>query len=204
VTGGPGADDLPLLGEPAPVELANSLYGEGDERVDFLATPALARLWLDHAGLAVAFPARLSHTDTDRLRALRDAVRRLVDQVVDGVALAPEAVEVVNRAARLAPRAAQLAPGPAVGWVSAARGVDAALGALAQETVALLGGPDGARLWRCAAPDCGMAFVQQHRRRRWCHDSCGHRMRQAAYDRRRAAASPAASGARGDRRRARP
>ena len=204
MTGGPTADDLPLLGEPAPVELANSLYGEGDERVDFLATPALARLWLDHADLAVPFPARLSRTDTDRLRALRDAVRRLVDQAVDGVALAPEAVEVVNRAARLAPRAAQLAPGPAAGWVSAARGVDAALGALAHETVALLGGPDGARLRRCAAPDCGMAFVQQHRRRRWCHDSCGHRMRQAAYDRRRAAALPAASGDRGDRRRARP
>jgi predicted RNA-binding Zn ribbon-like protein len=185
------ADDLPLLGEPAPVELANSLYGEGDERIDFLGTPELTRLWLDHVAFGVAFPLRLSHADAGRLRGLRDAIRRLVDGTVDGLPPAPEAVEVVNGAARLAPRSPQLVAGPGPGsddgvaWVSPARGVDAALGALAHDAVALLGGPDGARLRRCAAPDCGMAFVQQHGRRRWCHDSCGHRMRQAAYHRRR-------------------
>ena len=212
--GGPpgwGADDLPLIGEPAPVELANSLYGAGDERVDFLGTPALARLWLAHAALPVPFPARLARADADRLRTLRDAVRRLVDQAVDGVTPSPAAVAVLNREARRAPRAPRLViapPAPAdagpapvgafrLGWTSPARGADAALGALAHEAIALFGGPDADRLRRCAAPDCAMAFVQHHRRRRWCHDSCGHRMRQAAYHRRRSQrpASPAAASA---------
>ena len=187
-----GADDLPLIGEPAPVELANSLYGDGDERVDFLGTPALVRLWLDHARLPVAFPARLGRADAERLRQLRDATRRLVDQAIAGVPPSPDAVAVLNGAARRAPRAVQLAVAPAgtgagalrMGWASAAWGADAALGALAHDAIALLGGADATRLRRCAAPDCAMAFVQHHRRRRWCHDSCGHRVRQAAYHRR--------------------
>ena len=180
-----GADDLPLLGEPAPVELANSLYGEGDERVDFLATPGLARLWLAHAGLAVPFPARPAGDDVDRLRALRDAVRHLVDRAVDGAAPSPPAVAVLNRAASAAPLAAQLVPAAGAAAAGAGPSVRGVSTARAHDAVVLLGGPDRDRLRRCAAPDCTMAFLQQHRRRRWCHDSCGHRVRQAAYHRRR-------------------
>jgi predicted RNA-binding Zn ribbon-like protein len=29
-----------------------------------------------------------------------------------------------------------------------------------------------------------MLYLQRHRNRRWCHHSCGHRARQAAYYRR--------------------
>ena len=197
------ADDLPLLGEPVPVELANSLYGEGHGRVDFLGTPELAGLWLAHARLPVPFPERPTAGEVRRLRELRDAVRRLVDAAIDGAPPPPEAVAAVNRTVRRAPPAAQLAAhGDAqptgVGWAygtygtGRGRGVDAALGALAHAAVMLLGTATGRRLRRCRAPGCGLAFVQHHGRRRWCHDSCGHRVRQAAYERRRSRPAPAA------------
>jgi predicted RNA-binding Zn ribbon-like protein len=214
VTGAPAwtADDLPLLGEPAPVELANSLYGEGDERVDFLGTTALAHLWLAHADLGAPLPRRPGGADLARLRDLRDAVRTLVVQAVDGDPPDREAVATLNRAARLAPRWPQLtveraeqgdqgeqgrgAPvlratvaDPPAGDGGSAR-FDVGLAHLAHDAIALLGGEDAARLRRCAAPDCGMAFVQHHRRRRWCHESCGHRIRQARYHRRKAQLTP--------------
>jgi predicted RNA-binding Zn ribbon-like protein len=56
------------------------------------------------------------------------------------------------------------------------------LGALAHDLMDVLANP--ARLLVCANDDCSMLFVQHHHRRRWCHDGCGHRHRQAAYYRR--------------------
>jgi predicted RNA-binding Zn ribbon-like protein len=207
--GGWAAGDLPLLGEPIAVELANSLYGDGDDRVDFLGTPELAGLWLAHAALPVPFPERPTAGDLERLRRLRDAVRTLIDAAIDGGPPPPGAVATVNRTVRRAPPAAQLAGGGAgptgVAWVpGTGRGVDAALGAvaavavLAHEAVVLLGtAATSQRLRRCRAPGCGLVFVQHHGRRRWCHDSCGHRVRQAAYQRRTAAATVEATAARG-------
>lgn len=199
--GGWAAEDLPLLGEPIAVELANSLYGDGDDRVDLLGTPGLAGLWLAHAALPVPFPERPAAGDLERLRELRDAVRTLIDAAIDGGPPPTEADTTVNRTVRRAPPAAQLAGGGAgpvvVAWAYG-QGVDAALGALAHEAVVLLGtAATSQRLRRCRAPGCGLAFVQHHGRRRWCHDSCGHRVRQAAYQRRTAAAAAAAAAARG-------
>jgi predicted RNA-binding Zn ribbon-like protein len=184
------ADDLPLIGEPLAVELANSLYGAGDDRIDFLATPRLITMWFARAGGAPRLPARLTRRDGDRLRDLRDATHTLIGQVVDRVPLSARAVDALNRHAARGPRALRLdAVGGEVriGSSGTGRGIDAVLGLLAHEAITLLGGPDAARLRRCDHPDCTMAFVQRHRRRRWCHPSCGHRTRQASYYRRRSA-----------------
>ena len=183
-------DDLPLIGEPLAVELANTRYGEGDDRIDFLATTGLIAMWFAHAGAAPRLPARLTGRDAGRIRDLRDSTHTLIGQTVDRLPLSVPAVGLLNRHAARAPRVLRLdvADGRArIGSSGTVRGLDAVLGLLAHEAITLLGGPDAARLRRCDHPDCTMAFVQRHRRRRWCHPSCGHRTRQARYSRRRAA-----------------
>jgi predicted RNA-binding Zn ribbon-like protein len=184
------AEDLPLIGEPLAVELANTLYGDGRDRIDFLATPRLITRWFTHAEAAPRLPARLARHDVELLRDLRDATHTLIGRTVDRLPPPPAAVEALNRHAARAPRTLRLdlaGGGLRIGSSSTVRGIDAVLGLLAHEAITLLGGPDAARLRRCDHPDCTMAFVQQHRRRRWCHPSCGHRTRQASYYRRKSA-----------------
>jgi predicted RNA-binding Zn ribbon-like protein len=183
-------DDLPLIGEPLAVELANTRYGDGRDRIDFLANPRLIAMWFAHVPAAPRLPARLTPRDAELLRDLRDATHALIGRRVDGLPPSIAAVETLNRHAARGPRTLRLdvaAGGVRIGSSSTARGIDAVLGHLAHEAITLLGGPDAARLRRCDHPECTMAFVQQHRRRRWCHPSCGHRTRQASYYRRRVA-----------------
>jgi predicted RNA-binding Zn ribbon-like protein len=62
--------------------------------------------------------------------------------------------------------------------------VDRVLADLAESAIAILAGSGAGPIAVCANDDCSMLFVRQHHRRRWCHNSCGHRHRQAAYARR--------------------
>jgi predicted RNA-binding Zn ribbon-like protein len=178
--------ELPLLGEPPSVELANTLYGE--DPVDFLANPAVARLWvarvLPDADLAAAPPAWLRE-----LGALRDATRRLLLAAADGRPGAARDADLVNRWSLAAPRTWSVAPGDGGPRGAVRRSGPAhrvALAVLAEDCARVLSDADRHPLRQCAAGDCTMLFVRRHHRRRWCHDSCGHRTRQAAYHRRRA------------------
>ena len=188
------ADDLPLLGEPLAVELANTRYGAGPDTTDFLGSTAWIDAWLEHADAATAAFAPLPPRDAVALRTLRDDVRSLVEHTIAGTRAPDEAVRAVNRRAARAPVRFQLGRGGAgTPWCATEQpsvaGAAGLLGLLAHATVVLLASDDAGRLRRCANPDCTMLFVQHHGRRRWCHDSCGHRLRQAAYHRRVAARS---------------
>jgi predicted RNA-binding Zn ribbon-like protein len=55
---------------------------------------------------------------------------------------------------------------------------------LATGCIELLTGADRQGLRRCEGPGCSLLFVQQHGRRRFCHESCSHRDRQQRYARR--------------------
>jgi predicted RNA-binding Zn ribbon-like protein len=165
-------DDLPLLGEPPAIELANTWYGAGDEAADYLAEPEVAQRWV--AAVLQGAPAG----DLVGLRALRDATRTLLAARCDGIPLDPRAVEVVNaHAARACAHVALVvAEGAASSRVSF-RGDAAAR--LATSCVEVLTGPDPLR--RCEGPGCTMFFAQGHGRRRFCHDGCSHRARQRRY-----------------------
>jgi predicted RNA-binding Zn ribbon-like protein len=171
--------ELPILGtEPLVVEFANTLYGDED----FLGTDELARLWFTTAGVR---PAR----DSAAARALRDSVHALFTATVDAAALPAAAIAYVNTAAARAPTFPQLVRRPAGDLVTDRRGAasgDAALlGGLAGACIDLLTDNRADLLRRCAGPDCCLFFVQHHKRRRYCHESCAHRDRQARYYRRR-------------------
>ncbi|WP_086824515.1 ABATE domain-containing protein [Allokutzneria sp. NRRL B-24872] len=155
--------EYPILGtEPLPVEFANTLYGD----FDCLGTPALAAGWFAEMGLEVA--------DAGRARELRDAVRQLLSEEGDA-----GAVDVLNAFAAEAPSVLRLEGDRKARWVST---TDSVLGRIATCAIELL--VDGVVPRRCGAPDCGLMFVAQHARRRFCHPTCSGRTRQARYYRR--------------------
>lgn len=187
-----------MLDEPVAVELANTWYVDGDETFDFLAPPGAIGAWTRELPRSTGFgaPGRpLTDGEAADVIALRDAVRSLIEAVVDAGSPDPTEVALVNRwvdAGR--PTSARLVWSVDEAVFVAATAPEtfdasALLGRLATSAVDLLTGPDARRLRRCDAPDCWMLFVRHHGRRRFCHESCGHRLRQARYERRRAEAA---------------
>jgi predicted RNA-binding Zn ribbon-like protein len=180
--------EFPVLGEPVSIELANTLYVDVDGVVDFLATPALAHAWFASSPTASSLrrPSRWTLDQLEQLWHVRDAVAEICRATVDGRTPPSAAVASVNGATERAPRAAQLAwtaDGPTIiDRVIAGSALDHVLAAFADDLVDVLRDPE--RLLVCANVDCQVLFVKQHHRRRWCHDGCGHRHRQAAYYRR--------------------
>lgn len=175
-----GAEELPLLGEPLPVELANSLYqGSDGQCFDFLG-PEYAASWLAHGPIdARPTPAALGD-----LRLLRDHVRAIVRAAVAGESPRPQSLRAIERAAATCPRKPRLelaGDQPQVHWQRIGSRLERELAEIAEATIELMVGPSWAALRECAADDCTMLFVQHHRRRRFCHASCSHRMRQLSY-----------------------
>jgi predicted RNA-binding Zn ribbon-like protein len=188
--------DAPLLGEPLPIELANTRFAHRGHEHDGLREPADLAGWLRavRERLSVApTEAELDATgdaELERARELRDALRTLLAASTDGRPLDRDGVATVNRAVRAAPHWIELGTGKAPASVrrSAAPGVDAALAGIAQEAVELLSGDRAADLRACGAPGCMLFFRKDHPRRAWCSPRCSDRVRAARqYARRRSA-----------------
>lgn len=179
---------FPLLGEPLPVELVNTVYARRGVLLDGLTTPQDLTAWLAaHRGdfqLTVDLHAAGQHLD--QVRALRDALRELVAAVVEGQPPADAAIAALNRLSRQAPTALQLdwppdgQPSVAVQPASPDPGA-VVLAELARAGIGLLGGPDRQRLRACRAPGCVRFYVKQHPRRQWCSTACGNRARAARH-----------------------
>jgi len=171
--------ELPILGtEPLVVEFANTLYGTED----FLGTAELAVHWFTATGTRAV-------RDTAAARALRDSVHALFTATVTAATPPAAAIARVNAAAAAAPTSPQLIRQPTgafvAGSATTATGDTALLGELATACIALLTGDRARLLRRCEGADCRLFFMQHHPRRRYCHESCAHRDRQARYYRRR-------------------
>jgi predicted RNA-binding Zn ribbon-like protein len=193
---------FPLLGEPVAVELANTRYESREETIDFLATSPWIVAWFDHAVVPspVRMPRRLDRTQVDAVRAVRDAVHMAMAAVsVPGAPVPAKTVSTLNRYGSAVPCRYRLtwARGlpPTARVIPSGRGFDVAIAFLAIECVAFIAGADLARVRRCDAPDCPMFFVQRHHKRRFCHDGCAHRARQARYYRNQHPATRPTAGA---------
>jgi predicted RNA-binding Zn ribbon-like protein len=180
-------DSFPILGEPLTVELANTRYTHSGGVIDFLASDDLVASWFAHApgaaGLSV--PTRFSTRDAEAVRQVRDAAHGLLDSVVsERGAIDTRGVAVLNRHAAAAPCRSRLEwppTGPIATAVYAGSQSEVLLAQLATDVITFMSGPELARVRRCAHPDCQMFFVQHHHKRRFCHESCAHRARQARY-----------------------
>ena len=184
-------DDLPLLGEPAPVEFANTLYFSGRTSTDFIASPSLLRLWVTHVKSDPPLPAPGPWAPPSVRAAgeLRDAVRQLFEALALGRAPPVRALRVINQ--RAAAVATHVELSPRLTAVTRSRGeapLDTFLGRMAIDTIVLAASLKPGQLRRCGGPGCAMLFIRDRHRRQWCHESCGHRARQASYYRRKVAA----------------
>lgn len=208
----------PLLGEPLPVELMNTVWADREGAHDALTTRADAAAWISavsarpEVGTVDLTSWLTAPEETDltavhqNLRLLRDAARSLAarrtddprDAVVQRMSTTA-ALETVNSLASGAPSWPVLS-WSAGGMPEMGRASEAAPGLvlvadIARSTIALLAGDNGPDLRACRAPGCVLYFVKHHPRREWCSEACGNRARQARHyqrNRSRTEASPAA------------
>ncbi|RLP82915.1 hypothetical protein D9V34_06610 [Mycetocola lacteus] len=170
-----------------PLDLVGTLRARRNERPrECLETPTDLDDWLDQSGLLpgahTANPAVLA----DAL-ALREAMYALVWARLHGEALPEDSVDLLNLHASAPVLAAELRAAPSAandaGWRP--RGTAAeALGNIARQAVAIIGGPDAALLRECARPECTQVYLDHSRghRREWCSmKTCGSRVKAAAY-----------------------
>ncbi len=180
----------PLLGEPLPVELANTVFMQHGQRTDALATREGLATWLAANRARLATPA--DHADAERheeFLELRDALRSLFTAAVAGQPPAPDAVHTLNRLSARGPayptlRWSAAAPPQVTAGSSAPDPAAAVLAELARAAIELLGGPARKTLRACPAPGCVLFFVKDHPRREWCSNTCGNRVRVARHYRR--------------------
>jgi|SRR5579859_2091377 len=182
-----------LPDEPLPVRLMSTIWADADGRHDDLRVTADVDAWLDAVRVDRA-GAPANDGELVTARALRDAVRTLAAYVTaddrPGAAAAAEqakpALDLVNAiAAELPPPRLELRDDRLEAVAPAgASPVTTALARVAEQSVALLGGPDAARLRACHAPGCVLYFVKMHPRRAWCSVACGNRVRAARHYRR--------------------
>ncbi|MFJ4191811.1 CGNR zinc finger domain-containing protein [Kitasatospora sp. NPDC089509] len=192
----------PLLGEPLPVELMNTIWADRDGAHDALRDPDGTRAWLRavSARTDLLTPADLDALAVpeltglgDRLIGLRDALRRLAAEATgeprpaaaSDIRELQEAVAVLNRAAGDTPcwSALSWTPGedPARHARTGGQAASAVVSAIAEESIALFSQETRHLLRGCLAPGCVLYFIKQHPRREWCSVSCGSRARSARH-----------------------
>jgi predicted RNA-binding Zn ribbon-like protein len=149
------------------------------EPLELLATPAGLDAWFHESGLIDAGSAS-QQIDVAKAVVLREAIYTLVAARLEGRAQDPTAVAVVNDAARRPSSIPELTP--------SGRRVTAtpeqALSSIARVAVAILGGPDADLLKECGRPECTQVYLDRSRgsRREWCAmETCGNKMKAAAY-----------------------
>ncbi|MEV6302919.1 ABATE domain-containing protein [Actinoplanes sp. NPDC051861] len=197
MTGEGVATRAPLLGEPLPVELMNTIAVIDSGIHDALADDDEAAGWLRAVGGRIATEAGADPDLTgdglrrslESLRELRDALRRLAAEMTADprppaagpAPTRPEAIATLNALARARPEVVWPAGGqPARSY----RAGNLAVALIAVQAVELFTGRARERLRPCLAPNCLLFFAKDHGRREWCSPACGNRARVARHYRR--------------------
>ena len=142
-------------------------------------TPERLNAWYLESGLVDTITPG-QDDDVQEATALRESVYRLVTDRRLGEEFALEALDAVNAAARKTPVTPQLTP---TGRLTEAT-PEQALATVAQQAVELLSGPDVPLLKECGNPECTRVYIDRSRgmRRQWCGmESCGNKIKAAAY-----------------------
>ena len=160
-----------------------TLGGRAGSRIERLAVPRDLSRWIAGAGMAAA-PCASSEL-LDDARALREAIRRVLDCAREGGRPGASDLRLVNKWARSPVAAPQI--GPDLARVSVGpHPVTGALAHIARESVEFVTGPELARVRTCAG--CTLLFIDRSRpgTRRWCSmERCGNRNKTAHYRQKR-------------------
>ncbi|MFE1175449.1 CGNR zinc finger domain-containing protein [Streptomyces sp. NPDC058773] len=175
-------DHVFVCGNPA-LDFAATLRARRTTRFEMFATADRLDAWYVESGIVDSVsPAR--QTDVDRATTVREAVYQLIKARCRDADFDDEALTVVNDAARKAPAAPQLTRSGR--WTAATQ--REALSTVARHAVELLSGPDVPLLKECGNPECTRVYIDRSRgsRRQWCGmESCGNKIKAAAYRARR-------------------
>lgn len=174
-----------MLGEPLPLELANTIHAKGGHQ-DSLCTVEQLASWLRTVRPRLRTP--LTEDDllgvTDEQLALARDLRASVRELAEATGV-PSAgtLDRLNRVVRAGPRWQELRwdGGPHTETGSSAPLVTAAISAVAETAVELFSGPQRTDILQCDAPGCVLYFLKTHPRREWCSTSCGNRVRAARH-----------------------
>ncbi|MEU9476062.1 CGNR zinc finger domain-containing protein [Streptomyces sp. NPDC048191] len=181
-------DHVFVCGNPA-LDFAATLRARRSVRFEMFVTPDRLNAWYVESGIVDAVsPGR--EADVEQAKTVREAVYRLITARRLGEEYDGEALAVVNNAARTYPAVPQLTRSGR--WTQATP--EEALSMVARHAVELLGGPDVPLLKECGNPECTRTYIDRSRgmRRQWCGmESCGNRIKAAAYRARKKSASTA-------------
>lgn len=168
-----------LCGNPA-LDFVATLRARRSVRFEMFASPDRLDAWYLESGI-VDTVAPAGVPDVERARAVREAVHQLVAARLAGEPFGEEARAVVNAAAR------EPAPAPRL-TREGRRRTDAtqeeALSLVARQAVDVLSGPEVPLLKECGNAECTRVYIDRSRgmRRQWCGmESCGNRLKAAAY-----------------------
>ncbi|RLP77976.1 hypothetical protein D9V32_01195 [Mycetocola tolaasinivorans] len=166
-----------------PLDLVGTLRARRNEvPAECLGVPADVDDWLAQSGIlpGAASTAASSAATLTAALALRESIYALVWARLHEEPLPAEAVRELNEFATAPALGAALTD---AGWEP--RGTpEYALGSIAREAVAIIGGPDSALLRECSRPECTQVYLDHSRghRREWCSmKTCGSRVKAAAY-----------------------
>ena len=166
---------------PPAVDLANTIIDSPAGMVDLLATDADLEAWIaaESAQLPLAQAAEGHLAD---VQVLRDAVRATLFAAVADRRVPAAALEAVNAAAAAVPTHPRLRADATRELVeTSGDAFRRFLATVARSVIELLAGDERARLSVCGAPSCGMFFLRDDPRQRWCTSSCGNRARVARH-----------------------
>ncbi|MEC9433145.1 MAG: CGNR zinc finger domain-containing protein [Pseudomonadota bacterium] len=150
------------------------------ERFD---TPERMRSWF--AGRSLIGPTvEVSQAEFDRVRGLRDGLRHVLAAAGEGRAPDRKQLWDLDHAAEAAPLLAQFGPDGAPALMSAAGGLDGAVGRMLAVIVAASLDGGWSRMKICRNPDCQRAYYDRSKNRAavWCStEKCGNRLNARAF-----------------------
>jgi predicted RNA-binding Zn ribbon-like protein len=180
-------DHVFVCGNPA-LDFAATLRARRSTRFEMFAAPDRLDAWYRESGVVDAVSPS-TEADVEQATTVREAVYQLVTARRLGEEYDTGALAVLNSAARKPPAVPQLTPSGR--WTQA--DPDEALSTVARLAVELLSGPDVPLLKECGNPECTRIYIDRSRgmRRQWCGmESCGNKIKAAAYRARKKSVSP--------------
>jgi predicted RNA-binding Zn ribbon-like protein len=181
-------DHVFVCGNPA-LDFAATLRARRTVQFEMFVTPDRLDAWYLESGVVDAVVPS-EQADVDQATALREAVYQLITDRRRGEEYDAAALDLVNGTARKPAAVPQLTVEGR--WTEATPAQ--ALATLARQAVELLGGPDVPLLKECDNPECTRIYIDRSRgmRRQWCGmESCGNKIKAAAYRARKKSAATA-------------
>lgn len=171
-------DHVFVCGDPA-LDFAATLRARRTARFEMFAAPERLDAWYVESGVVDAVTPG-DEGDVARATAVREALYLLITARRRGEDFDPGALALVNSTARTPSAVPQL--------TAEGRRTDAtpaeALSTVARRAIELLSGPDVPLLKECGNPECTRVYIDRSRgmRRQWCGmESCGNKIKAAAY-----------------------